>query len=73
MEQVNKDLNMDDTSCLILVEKVIHIIEFLKKIMEEQEQCNKLLAKLYTIRKLTKCEIERLEIIKTIYRGKQKN
>lgn len=57
----------DGTSSLILVERFIHIIELLKKIIGEEERWNKSLIKLYALRKLIRCDTERIKIIDTIH------
>ncbi|MEQ8226273.1 MAG: hypothetical protein ABRQ37_28415 [Candidatus Eremiobacterota bacterium] len=52
---------------IILVERFIHIIELLKKIIGEEERWNKRLTKLYTLRKLIRCDMERAKIMNTIH------
>jgi flagellin-specific chaperone FliS len=56
-----------EKSSLILVERFIHIIELLKKIIGEEERWNKSLIKLYTFRKLIRCDMERAKIMNTIH------
>ncbi|MEQ8170529.1 MAG: hypothetical protein ABRQ38_16700 [Candidatus Eremiobacterota bacterium] len=59
------------TSSLILVERFIHIIELLKEIIGEEERWNKSLTKLYTLRKLIRCDMERVKIMNTIHTRKE--
>jgi len=50
----------------VVVERLIHIIELLKKIIGEEERYNKHLTKLYALRKLIRCDMERVKILNTI-------
>ncbi|MEQ8191495.1 MAG: hypothetical protein ABRQ39_26250 [Candidatus Eremiobacterota bacterium] len=50
----------------VVVSRLIHIIELLKKIIGEEERYNKHLIKLYALRKLIRCDKERVKILNTI-------